>query len=151
MKKYYFSFIFLFLLGCTTVIEDYIFDGKIDCPKVTAPIGAEEKIIKTSKGLDTYIGFRGVKTTCLLKGSVIKMDLKVNVRVIRKQIEIDDDLPIKISLVSINADKNIYDRDDFNDDIFLKKGSRIIERTTNMSVDVLEKGKVLLGLKQDEL
>ena len=121
MKKYYFSFIFLFLLGCTTVIEDYIFDGKIDCPKVTAPIGAEEKIIKTSKGIDTYIGFRGVKTSCLLKGSVIKMDLKVNVRVIRKQIEIDDDLPIKISLVSINADKNIYDRDDFNDDIFLKK------------------------------
>ena len=60
MKKYYFSFIFLFLLGCTTVIEDYIFDGKIDCPEVTAPIGAEEKIIKTSKGIDTYIGFRGV-------------------------------------------------------------------------------------------
>ena len=114
-------------------------------------MGAEEKILKTSKGIDTYIGFRGVKTSCLLKGSVIKMDLKVNVRVIRKQIEIDDDLPIKISLVSINADKNIYDRDDFNDDIFLKKGSRIIERTTNMSVDVLEKGKVLLGLKQDEL
>ena len=151
MEKNYFFLFFLFLLGCTTVVEDYVFDGKIDCPKVTAPIGAEEKILKTIKGIDTYIGFRGVETSCLLKGSVIKMDLKVNIRVIRKQIEIDDDLPIKISLVSINVDNNIYERDDFQDDIFLKKGSRIIERTTSMSVDVPEKGKALLGLKQGEL
>ena len=151
MKKIYLFLYLVLFSGCNTVLEDYIYDGQIECPKVTAPIGAEELVVKTKGGHDTYVGFRGVQSNCILNDSIIKMDLKVKIRVIRVESKLDDSFPIKLSLVSINKKNEVHDRDDFHDKIFLINRSKIVEREINMSVDVPLRGNVLLGLKQDLL
>ena len=148
MKKIYIFLFLLFISNCSSVIEEYVYGGKTNCPNLTSPKGSEELIVKTEKSLDIYIGFRGIKTNCLLNGSLIKLDLEVNVRSIRNQIEFDDRLPINLSLVSVDEDKKIFERDDLNLSIFLKKGSKIIDRSTKMSVNVPINGQVLLGLNQ---
>ena len=148
MKKIY---IFLFLLvftNCTSVVEDYVYGGKTNCPNLSSPKGSEELVVKTENNIVAYVGFRGIKTKCLLNRSLIKIDLEVNIRTIRNQIEFDDSLPINLSLVSTDINKNVFERDDLNLNIFLKKGSKIIDRSTKMSVNVPMNGEVLLGLNQ---
>ncbi len=148
MKKIYIFLFLLFISNCSSVIEEYVYGGKTNCPNITSPKGSEELIVTTEKNLGVYIGFRGIKTKCLLNGSLIKLDLEVNVRSIREQIEFDDNLPINLSLVSMNKNKKVFERDDLSLSIFLKKGSKIIDRSTKMSVNVPINGQVLLGLNQ---
>ncbi len=148
MKKIYIFLFLLFLTNCTTVVEEYVYGGKTDCPNITSPKGSEELVVKTEKDLRIYIGFRGIKTKCLLNRSLIKMDLEVNIRSIRNQIEFDDSVPINLSLVSTDKNEKVFERDDLSLNIFLKQGIKTIDRSTKMSVNVPLNGRVLLGLNQ---
>ena len=53
---------------------------------------------------------------------------------------------LKISLVSTNDKGKEHDRDDYEFKLFLKSGSEIVERETNMFVSVPVKGKAYIGL-----
>ena len=49
----------------------------------------------------------------------INMKLKVNLRTIRKNTQLDDYLPVTLALVSINAERNIEsDRDEISFEFF---------------------------------
>ena len=148
MKKIYIFLFLFFFTNCTSVVEEYIYGGKTDCPNITSPKGSEELVVKTEKDLRIYIGFRGIKTKCLLNRSLIKMDLEVNIRSIRNQIEFDDSVPINLSLVSTDKNEKVFERDDLSLNIFLKQGIKTIDRSTKMSVNVPLNGRVLLGLNQ---
>ena len=148
MKKIYIFLFLLFLTNCTSVVDEYVYGGKTECPNLTSPKGSEELIVKTEKDVGIYIGFRGIKTKCLLNRTLIKMDLEVNIRSIRNQIEFDDSVTINLSLVSTDKNEKIFERDDLSLNIFLKEGSKIIDRSTKMSVNVPMNGEVLLGLNQ---
>ena len=61
---------------------------------------------------------------------------------------IDNDyVPITISLVSVDINNKEYDRDEFSYSQFLLKGNKIIERSTNMGIDVPKNGKVYIGIR----
>ena len=144
--------VLLFLLcfsSCSSLDVIGVLDKEeIPCPKITSPIGSEELIINTINKVKTYIGLRGINTKCFVKNSLITMDLEVNVRVIRRDYKIDDNIEITLSLVSIDENKKEYDREDFESKFFLKENSKIIERATEMSVEVPKTGSVLIGLYQ---
>ena len=44
---------------------------EIECPKISSPRGSEELVVDTINKVKTYIGLRGVKTTCFVKNSLI--------------------------------------------------------------------------------
>ncbi len=139
------TFIGMFLIvlsGCTTFKKEVV-----NCPVVTSPKGTEEIIVYSQNNLPVYIGFRGIEFYCVNNGSSIEMEAIVNIRSIRNNINEDDYAPIQLSLVSTDINNKEYDRDDFKYSQYLLKGKKIIERVTNMVVDVPNNGKVLIGIK----
>jgi hypothetical protein len=65
---------------------------------------------------------------------------------VRKNFQNDDLIKLKISLVSTKNNLEEFDRDDFELGFFLKSGSEIVERESNMSIIVPKDGKVYIGL-----
>ncbi len=150
--------LFVFVItGCSAIstnnlnIYDEIFVKKeVNCPLINTPEGSEELIAISQKNNNTsYIGFRGIKKTCVLSGDKIKMNITVNLRSVRKKFQNDDLIKLKISLVSTNNNLEEFDRDDFELGFFLKSGSEIVERESNMSIIVPKDRKVYIGLFQN--
>ena len=150
--------LFVFIItGCSTIntsnlnIYDDIFVAKeVNCPLVNTPKGSEELIAISQKNNNTsYIGFRGIKKTCFLSGDIINMNITVNLRSVRKNFQNDDLIKLKISLVSTKNNNAEFDRDDFELGFFLKSGSEIVERESNMSIVIPKDGKVYIGLFQN--
>ena len=145
------------ITGCSNIntnnlnIYDDIFVSKeVKCPLINSPKGSEELIAISQKNNNTsYIGFRGIKKNCSLSGDKIKMNLTVNLRSVRKNFQNNDLIKLKISLVSTNNNNVEFDRDDFELGFFLKSGSEIVERESNMSVIIPKDGKVYIGLFQN--
>ena len=131
-----------------------IYDGffvakEIGCPLIKTPDGSDELIAITHNNNTSYVGFRGIKKICLLSKDKIKMKLAVNLRSVRNNFQNDDIIKLKISLVSTHINDEEFDRDDFELDFFLKSGSEIVERESNMNVVVPKDGKVYIGLIQN--
>ena len=150
--------LFVFIItGCSTIntnnlnIYDDIFVKKeVNCPLINTPEGSEELVAISQKNNNaSYIGFRGIKKTCFLSGDKINMNITVNLRSVRKNFQNDDLVKIKISLVSTKSDNAEFDRDDFEFGFFLKSGSEIVERESNMSIVIPKDGKVYIGLFQN--
>ena len=149
--------LFVFIItGCSTVknnisnLNEVFFKKEVICPLIMTPEGSEELIATSQKKNNTsYIGFRGIKKNCSLSGDKIKMNLNVNLRSVRKNFQNDDLIKLKISLVSTNNNLEEFDRDDFELGFFLKSGSEIVERESNMSVIIPKNGKVYIGLFQN--
>ena len=149
--------LFVFILtGCSTVknnisnLNEVFFKEEVICPLIMTPEGSEELIAISKKNNNTsYVGFRGIKKTCFLSGDIIKMNITVNLRSVRKNFQNDDLIKLKISLVSIKNDNTEFDRDDFELSFFLKSGSEIVERESNMSIVIPKDGKVYIGLFQN--
>ena len=141
------------ITGCSTVnnnisnIYDDIFVAKeVSCPQIHTPEGSEELIAISKTNNLSYVGFRGIKKSCYLSDDKIKMKLAVNLRSVRKNFQNDDIIKLKISLVSTKINNQEFDRDDFDLDFFLKSGSEIVDRETNMTIVVPRSGKVYIGL-----
>ena len=144
------------ITGCSTVknnmsnLNEVFFKEEVICPLILTPEGSEELIALSQNNNNTsYIGFRGIKKTCFLSGDKIKMNLNVNLRSVRKNFQNDDLIKLKISLVSTKNNNAEFDRDDFELGFFLKSGSEIVERESNMSVIIPKDGKVYIGLFQN--
>ena len=149
--------LFVFIMaGCSTVnnkisnVYDDIFVTKeVSCPLINTPNGSGELIaISQTNNNISYVGFKGIKKTCSLSDNKIKMKLAVNIRSIRKNFQNNDIIKLKISLVSTKTNNEEFDRDDFELDFFLKSGSEIVERESNMSIIIPKDGKVYIGLLQ---
>ncbi len=157
MKKINILLALFLIYGCTTVnngisniYNDIFVDEEIICPSISSPIGTSEIIVNSEiSDNNSYVGFRGIKRVCFFKDNEILMNLKVNLRSLRKKFQIDDLLKLKISLVSSTNNNKEYDRDDLELSFFLKSGSEIVERESNMSVNVPKDGKVYIGLFQN--
>ena len=152
MKKINVLFFIICLQGCSNIsnIYDKTFtDEVINCPDFMAPKGTAELIINSEKNVQSYIGFRGISKKCYAKKSGTSMYLSANVRSIRKNYKNDDYIPIKIFLISLDEKGNEYDRDEFEFKMFVKSGSKIVERETNMKVFVPKNGKSYIGLLKD--
>ena len=149
--------LFAFIItGCSTVknnmsnLNEIFFKEEVICPLIMTPEGSEELIaISQNNNNTSYVGFRGIKKTCFLSGDKIKMNLNVNLRSVRKNFQNDDLIKLKISLVSTKNNNAEFDRDDFELGFFLKSGSEIVERESNMSVIIPKDGKVYIGLFQN--
>ena len=150
--------LFVFIItGCSTVnnnisniYDDIFVTKKVSCPQIYTPEGSEELIaISQNNNNTSYVGFRGIKKTCFLSGDLIKMNITVNLRSVRKNFQSDDLIKLKISLVSTKNNNAEFDRDDFELGFFLKSGSEIVERESNMSVIIPKDGKVYIGLFQN--
>ena len=149
--------LFVFIItGCSTVknnilnLNEVYLKEEVNCPLINTPKGLEELIATSQKNNNTsYIGFRGIKKNCSSSGDEIKMNLTVNLRSVRKNFQNDDLIKLKISLVSTNNNLEEFDRDDFELGFFLKSGSEIVERESNMSVIIPKDGKVYIGLFQN--
>ena len=149
--------LFVFIItGCSTVknnisnLNKVFVKEEVICPLIRTPEGSEELIAISQKNNNTsYVGFRGIKKTCFLSGDIINMNITVNLRSVRKNFQNDDLIKLKISLVSTKINNDEFDRDDFNLDFFLKSGSEIVERESNMSVIIPKDGKVYIGLFQN--
>ena len=149
--------LFVFIItGCSTVknnmsnLNEVFFKEEVICPLIMTPEGSEELIaISQNNNNTSYVGFRGIKNTCFLSGDTIKMNITVNLRSVRKNFQNDDLLKLKISLVSTKNNNVEFDRDDFELGFFLKSGSEIVERESNMSVIIPKDGKVYVGLFQN--
>ena len=145
------------ITGCSNIntsnlniYDDIFLTKEVNCPLINTPKGSEELIATSQKNNNTsYIGFRGIKKNCSLSGDKIKMNLTVNLRSVRKNFQNDDLIKLKISLVSTNNNLEEFDRDDFELGFFLKSGSEIVERESNMSVIIPKGGKVYIGLFQN--
>ena len=149
--------LFVFIVtGCSgannnisNIYDDIFVPKEVSCPQILTPEGAEELIAISKTNYNrSYVGFRGIKKICFLSGDKIKMKLAVNLRSIRKNFQNDDTIELKISLVSTKKNNQEFDRDDFELGFFLKSGSEIVDRETNMSVFVPKDGKVYIGLLQ---
>ena len=144
------------ITGCSTVknnisnINEVFLKEEVICPLIRTPEGSEELIAISEKNNNTsYVGFRGIKKNCLLSGNKIKMNITVNLRSVRKNFQNDDLIKLKISLVSTKNNNAEFDRDDFELGFFLKSGSEIVEKESNMSVIIPKDGKVYIGLFQN--
>ena len=145
------------ITGCSNIntnnlnIYDDIFVSKeVKCPLINTPKGSEELIaISQNHNNTSYVGFRGIKKTCFLSGDIINMNITVNFRSVRKNFQNDDLIKLKISLVSTKNNNAEFDRDDFELGFFLKSGSEIVERESNMNVIIPKDGKVYIGLFQN--
>ena len=133
---------FFLLSSCSTLEKEVV-----TCPNTSSPKGAEEIVVKSENGLPVYMGLRGVELYCTNSGTDIDMEASVNIRALRNNIIDDDYVPITISLVSVDINNKEYDRDEFSYSQFLLKGNKIIERSTNMGVDVPINGKVYIGIR----
>ena len=149
--------LFVFIItGCSTVknnisnLNEVFFKEEVICPLIMTPEGSEELIaISQNNNNTSYVGFRGIKKNCSLSGDKIKVNLTVNLRSVRKNFQNDDLIKLKISLVSTKNNNAEFDRDDFELGFFLKSGSEIVERESNMSVIIPKDGKVYIGLFQN--
>ena len=157
MKKINILLALFFINACSTVdngisniYNDIFNDKEISCPLINSPIGTSEIIVKSElNDNNSYVGFRGIKKVCFLKDDKISMNLKVNLRSLRNKFQNDDLVKLKISLVSTKNNLEEFDRDDFELGFFLKSGSEIVERESNMSVIIPKDGKVYIGLFQN--
>ena len=144
MIKTILGFSFFLLSSCSTLKDEVI-----SCPNISSPKGAEEIVVKSENGLPVYMGFRGVELYCTNSGTDIDMKASVNIRAIRNNSDDDDYVPITISIVSVDINNKEYDRDEFSYPQFVLKGSKIVERSTNMDLNVPNNGKVYIGIKQN--
>ena len=133
---------FFLLSSCSTLEKEVV-----TCPNTSSPKGAEEIVVKSENGLPVYMGLRGVELYCTNSGTDIDMEASVNIRALRNNIIDNDYVPITISLVSVDINNKEYDRDEFSYSQFLLKGNKIIERLTNMGIDVPKNGKVYIGIR----
>ena len=141
IKRFIFPFI-LILTGCSTFKKEVV-----DCPKLTSPRSAAEILVNSANNLPVYIGIRGVQTYCLKASNHIYMDVSVNIRAIRKDITKDDYAPLRLTIVSVDEKNQEFDRDELSYSQFLLIGNGIVDRRTDMSLDVPNNGKVYLGIK----
>ena len=149
--------LFVFIMtGCSTVknnisnLNEVFFKEEVICTLIMTPEGSEELIaISQNNNNTSYVGFRGIKKICFLSGDLIKMNITVNLRSVRKNFQNDDLVKLKISLVSTKNNNAEFDRDDFELGFFLKSGSEIVERESNMNVIIPKDGKVYIGLFQN--
>ena len=142
MMKTILGLSFFLLSSCSTLEKEVV-----TCPNTSSPKGAEEIVVKSENGLPVYMGLRGVELYCTNSGTDIDMEASVNIRALRNNIIDNDYVPITISLVSVDINNKEYDRDEFSYSQFLLKGNKIIERSTNMGVDVPINGKVYIGIR----
>ena len=70
-----------------------------------------------------------------------------NVRAIRRQTSIEDEVPVIISVVSLDNMDNEYQRDSFSYSQFMLKNSRVVDRKTEFDLNVPQGGKILIGIK----
>ena len=133
---------FLFLYGCSTFKKDVV-----ECPKLIAPKKAAEIVVNSESNSPVYLGFRGVQKFCFRDGDDIQMELSVNIRAIRNDITNEDYVPVNISVVSVDLNEKEFDRDEFNYSQFLLKGSKIVDRQTDLNLDIPKGGEVFLGIK----
>ena len=133
---------FFLLSSCSTLVKEVV-----TCPNTSSPKGSEEILVKSENGLPVYMGLRGVELYCTNSGTDIDMEASVNIRSLRNNIIDNDYVPITISLVSVDINNKEYDRDEFSYSQFLLKGNKIIERSTNMGIDVPKNGKVYIGIR----
>ena len=141
MNRFIFPFLLMFS-GCSTFKQEVV-----DCPKLTSPKSAAEIIAKSENKLPVYIGIRGITTYCSKASKNIVMNVSVNIRAIRKDITIDDYVPLKLSIVSVDKDFNEYDRDELSYSQFLLLGSKTVDRKTELNLIVPRDGEVFLGIK----
>ena len=141
IKRFIFPFI-LILAGCSTFKKEVV-----DCPKLTSPRSAAEILVNSKNNLPVYIGIRGVQTYCLKASNHIDMDVSVNIRAVRKDITKDDYAPLRLTIVSVDEKNQEFDRDELSYSQFLLIGNGIIERRTDLSLDVPNNGKVYIGIK----
>ena len=141
MNRFIFPFLLLFS-GCSTFKQE-----AVDCPKLTSPKSAAEIIAKSENKSPIYIGIRGIKTYCSKASKHIEMNVSVNIRAIRKDITIDDYVPLKLSIVSVDKYLNEYDRDELSYSQFLLLGSKTVDRKTELNLDVPRDGEVFIGIK----
>ena len=149
--------LFVFIItGCSTVknnisnLNEVFLKKEVICPLIRTPEGSEELVVISETNNNTsYIGLRGIKKNFFLSNDNIKMNLAVNLRSVRKKFQNDDLIKLKISLVSTKNDNTEFDRDDFELGFFLKSGSEIVERESNMSIVIPKDGKVYIGLFQN--
>ena len=132
----------LILTGCSTFKQEVV-----DCPKLTSPKSAAEIFVNSENNLPIYIGIRGVNTYCSKESDHIDMDVSVNIRAVRKDITKDDYAELRLSIVSVDENNNEYDRDELSYSQFLLIGNKIIDRTTELNLNVPNDGKVYLGIK----
>ena len=142
MIKTIFGLSFFLLSSCSTLEKEVV-----TCPNTSSPKGAEEIVVKSENGLPVYMGLRGVELYCTNSGTDIDMEASVNIRALRNNIIDDDYVSITISIVSVDINNKEYDRDEFSYSQFLLKGNKIIERSTNMGIDVPKNGKVYIGIR----
>ena len=133
---------FFLLSSCSTLEKEVV-----TCPNTSSPKGSEEIVVKSENGLPVYMGLRGVELYCTNSGTDIDMEASVNIRALRNNTIDNDYVPITISLVSVDINNKEYDRDEFSYSQFLLKGNKIIERSTNMGIDVPKNGKVYIGIR----
>ena len=133
---------FLFLNSCSTLKKDVIV-----CPKLIAPKKVAEIVVNSESNLPVYLGIRGVQKFCFKDGDDIQMELSVNIRAIRNDTTNEDYVPVNISVVSLDSNEKVYDRDEFNYSQFLLKGGKIVDRATIFDLKVPAGGQVLLGIK----
>ena len=146
--------LFVFIItGCSNVnnnISDMYNDifviKEVSCPLIRTPDGSQELIAVSNTNNISYVGFKGIKKICFLSDDNIKIKLAVNLRSVRKNFQKNDIIKLKISLVSTRINDEEYDRDDLELDFFLKSGSEIVDRESNMSVIVPRDGRVYIGL-----
>ena len=146
--------LFVFIItGCSNVnnnisdmYNDIFVTKEVSCPLIRTPDGSQELIAVSNTNNISYVGFKGIKKICFLSDDNIKIKLAVNLRSVRKNFQKDDIIKLKISLVSTRIDDEEYDRDDLELDFFLKSGSEIVDRESNMSIIVPRDGRVYIGL-----
>ena len=149
--------LFVFIItGCSTVknnilnLNEVFLNEEVNCPLIRTPEGSEELVaISENNNNTSYIGFRGIEKNCFSSNDNIKMNLAVNLRSVRKNFQNDDLIKLKISLVSTKNNNAEFDRDDLELGLFLKSGSEIVERQSNMSINIPKDGKVYIGLFQN--
>lgn len=149
MKKINILFFIISLSGCSNITNVYdktFKDEIITCPKILSPNSTSELVINSENNVKSYVGFRGISKKCFIKEDEITMYLDVNIRSIRKAYEIDDYIPIKIYLVSVDESGKEYDRNNIEFKMFLKSGSKIVDRETNMKIYIPRNGVSYIGL-----
>ena len=142
MMKTILGLSFFLLSSCSTLEKEVV-----TCPNTSSPKGAEEIVVKSENGFPVYMGLRGVELYCTNSGTDIDMEASVNIRALRNNIIDDDYVSITISIVSVDINNKEYDRDEFSYSQFMLKGNKIVERSTNMDVDVPKNGKVYIGIR----
>ena len=121
MKKINILF-FITSSGCSNITNVYdktFKDEIITCPKILSPNSTSELIINSENNVKSYVGLGYIKKM-FYKEDEITMYLDVNNRSIRKVYEIDDYIPVKIYLVSVDESGKEYDRNNIEFKMFLK-------------------------------